>query len=424
MADPTGTMYHERYKLMIRVQPNTFPSRIPVNVNDLPDYDVADYQYMPVEAFGRAYLEAYGLENFNGGTSVQYQGRRERAGLGDDFSSETESTPRQYQGPALQRHNTLEHGGRISRFHSTADFQRPNTLEHGGRMSRSHSTADFQRPNTLEHGGRMSRSHSTAAFQRPNTLKHGGRMSRSRSTADVQRLNTLEHVGRMSRSNSTTAVQIPASSRYCRSNEHDSGRGRRRSFTGDTSETELSIAIQDSSETANADGRVHDISTNRRVVSDVTETNDEDFVIPSFEPLAKDSEPASRYLQSASQASRNSQLQEFSFHPLVVPHANSQPRPLSDALPKNYMASRLSGKQSKTTMPSSSSPARPAPHLRHAWSMTNSAFVSARSSSVHESSSYSVGSSRNRYHSNRNSRSTSAPNLVESRSVDSSKETS
>ncbi|OIT20860.1 putative chromatin-remodeling complex atpase chain [Nicotiana attenuata] len=132
-----GTRYHDRFKLMIHVQPDTFPSWIPVNVNDLPDYDVEDYQSMPVEAFGRAYLEAYGLENFNGGTSVQYQGRRERAGLGFDFSSETESTPRQCQGPALQRHNTLEHGGRMSRSHSAPDVQRPNTLEHGGRMSRS-----------------------------------------------------------------------------------------------------------------------------------------------------------------------------------------------------------------------------------------------------------------------------------------------
>ncbi|XP_009591927.1 uncharacterized protein [Nicotiana tomentosiformis] len=209
------------------------------------------------------------------------------------------------------------------------------------------------------------------------------------SETELKRHNTLEHGGRMSRSQRSAALQIPTSFRYRRSNEQDSRR-RGRSFRRDNSENELVMAIQASLEAANADGRPRDTSSNRRVVSDLAETNDEDFLIASFESLATDSvEPASRYRQAVSQASGNSQLQESSFPPLAVPvpPANNQPRPQSDALPKNTMASRLRGKQNKTTKPSSSSPAWPAtghtpPVIGHqrAWPVVSSASGSSSSS--------------------------------------------
>ncbi|KAM3358248.1 E3 ubiquitin-protein ligase hel2 [Capsicum galapagoense] len=363
------------------------------------------------------------------------------------------------------------------------------------------------------------------------------------SDSELKRHNTLEHGGRMSRSQRSAALQIPTSFRYRRSNEQDNRRGRGRSFRRDNVESELSMAIQASLETANADGRRHDTSSNRRVVSDHTVTDDDGLLAQPFESLTTDSEPASRYLQAVSQVSRNSQLEESSFPPLAAPPANSQPRlqsdgqsfpPLaappansqrrlqSDALPKNSMASHLRRKQNKSTKPSSSSPVWPATaghsppvighqhawpvisgasgsssnsrhsraaadkpsapvvtpqdswpafnsasgsasnsrHSRaavdkpstpvitpqHAWPAINSASGSAsgssqikpstavdgppsssylnslavRSSLVHESSSSSVSSSRSWAHSNHISHSSSAPNLVQSVSFDSS----
>ncbi|KAJ8573635.1 hypothetical protein K7X08_010146 [Anisodus acutangulus] len=308
------------------------------------------------------------------------------------------------------------------------------------------------------------------------------------SESELKRHNTLEHGGRMSRSQRSAALQIPTSFRYRRSNEQDNRRGRARSFRRDNAESELSMAIQASLETANADGRLHDTSSNRRVVSDQTGANDDDLLIPPFESLTTDSEPASRYLQAVSRISRNSQLEESSFPPLAVPPASSQPRPQSDALPKNTMASHLRRKQNKSTKLPSSSPAWPAttahppPVIGHqpawpvistasgsssssrhskaatnkpsarvitpqqAWPAVNSALgsasdssqikqstvadvppsssylksVAARSSLVHESSSSSVGSSRSWGHSNKISHSSSAPNLVQSGTFDSS----
>lgn len=307
------------------------------------------------------------------------------------------------------------------------------------------------------------------------------------SESELKRHNTLEHGGRMSRSQRSAALQIPTSFRYRRSSEQVNRRGRGQSFRRDNAENELSMAIQASLETANADRRLHDTSSNRRAVSDQTVTDDDDLIQP-FESLTTDSEPASRYLQAVSQISRNSQLEESSFPPLAGPPANSQPRPQSDALPKNTMASHLRRKQKKSTKLPSSSPAWPAttgpspplighqpawpvissasgsssnsrhskaavdkpsaPVITHqqAWPAVNSAFgsssgssqikpstaadgppsssflssVASRSSLAHESSSSSVGSSRSWAHSNRISHSSSAPNLVQSGSFDSS----
>ncbi|KAF3632751.1 hypothetical protein FXO38_26007, partial [Capsicum annuum] len=208
---------------------------------------------------------------------------------------------------------------------------------------------------------------------------------------------------------SDSELKIPTSFRYRRSNEQDNRRGRGRSFRRDNVESELSMAIQASLETANADGRRHDASSNRRVVSDHTVTDDDGLLAQPFESLTTDSEPASRYLQAVSQVSRNSQLEESSFPPLAAPPANSQPRlqsdgqsfpPLaappansqrrlqSDALPKNSMASHLRRKQNKSTKPSSSSPVWPAtaghspPVIghQHAWPVISGASGSSSNS--------------------------------------------
>ncbi|CAN4112676.1 unnamed protein product [Withania somnifera] len=211
------------------------------------------------------------------------------------------------------------------------------------------------------------------------------------SDSELKRHNTLEHGGRMSRSQRSAALQIPTSFRYRRSNEQDNRRGRGRSFRRDNAESELSMAILASLETANVDGRLHDTPSNRRVISDQTVTDEDDLLIPPFESLTTDSEPASRYLQAVSQISRNSQLEESSFPPLAAPPANSQPRPQSDALPKNTMASHLRRKQNKSTKRPSSSPAWPAttghspPVIGHqkAWPVMSSSASGSSSNSKH-----------------------------------------
>lgn len=206
------------------------------------------------------------------------------------------------------------------------------------------------------------------------------------SESELKRHNTLEHGGRMSRSQRSAALQIPTSFRYRRSSEQVNRRGRGQSFRRDNAESELSMAIQASLETANADRRLPDTPSNRRAVSDQTVTDD--LLIQPFESLTTDSEPASRYLQAASQVSRNTQLEESSFPPLAGPPANSQPRPQSDALPKNTMASHLRQKQKKNKKLPSSSPAWPAtsshspPVIGHqpAWPAISSASGSSSNS--------------------------------------------
>ncbi|CAA2979223.1 zinc finger 598 [Olea europaea subsp. europaea] len=64
------------------------------------------------------------------------------------------------------------------------------------------------------------------------------------SEPELKKHNALEHGGRMSRSQRSAALQIPISFRYRRSIEQENRRGRGRMFHRDTSGSELSMAIQ------------------------------------------------------------------------------------------------------------------------------------------------------------------------------------
>ena len=93
-------------------------------------------------------------------------------------------------------------------------------------------------------------------------------------------------------------LQIPTSFRYRHGNEHEQRRGRGRTFRRDT-ENQLSMGIEASLETANAEQTFLDQSTSSSGQVAVDDGNDDiDALIQPFESLAAGSEASARYLQS------------------------------------------------------------------------------------------------------------------------------
>ncbi|XP_044492863.1 E3 ubiquitin-protein ligase ZNF598-like [Mangifera indica] len=168
------------------------------------------------------------------------------------------------------------------------------------------------------------------------------------SEAEMKRHNAIEHGGRMSRAKRNAALQIPTSFRYRRSNEQDHPRGRGRTFHRESSDDQLSLAIQSSLETFGSDGSSYDPSSSSvQLVSDLRETDSIDPLIQPFESLATtDSEP-SRYLQALGQNSRTAPLEESSFPPLPMASCSSQQKPRNTGLPNNTMAAHLKLKNNK-----------------------------------------------------------------------------
>lgn len=211
------------------------------------------------------------------------------------------------------------------------------------------------------------------------------------SEAEMKRHNAMEHGGRMSRAQRSAALQIPTSFRYKRSNEQDQRRGRGRTFRRDTSENQLSMAIEASLEMANLAGAFPDpssLSSGAQVVSDRGDLNDVDPIIQPFESLAtNDSELPSRYLQAVSHKSRNAPLEESSFPPLPMAPSSSQQNLKQENLPMNTMADRLR-QQKKVTilnsgqpLPSSSrGPLQASSSSIHSRPMTSNTQVSSSSS--------------------------------------------
>ncbi|KAM5551531.1 hypothetical protein ABKV19_026396 [Rosa sericea] len=165
------------------------------------------------------------------------------------------------------------------------------------------------------------------------------------SEAEMKRHNTIEHGGRMSRSKRNAALQIPTSFRYRRSSEQDNRRGRGRSFrreSRDSSDNQLSMAIQASLETSTADDSTFHgpSSSTGHAASDLGDTSDIDPTINPFESSSTtDAEASSRYLQALGQSSGKAPLQDSSFPPLAP--GSSQSTPISDGLPNNTMAAIL-----------------------------------------------------------------------------------
>ena len=271
------------------------------------------------------------------------------------------------------------------------------------------------------------------------------------SEAEMKRHNAIEHGGRMSRSKRNAALQIPTSFRYRRSTEQDHRRGRGRTFNRDSSADQLSLAIQASLETANANDTYHDpppsSSSSTQAVSD---HYDSDPIIQPFESLAMtDSESSSRYRQALGHNPMNVPLVESFFPPLATAPSSSLPKPKldSEGLPKNTMAARLrrQGKANvlhsgqgwpapnRGSVPLSSSSTQskvaniapvPSSSLDQVKPATGSgtapnsyaSFAQARPTTVHGFAS--SGSSSNSGSISRISHSASAPNLADSRSFD------
>ncbi|KAH7516928.1 hypothetical protein FEM48_Zijuj09G0007700 [Ziziphus jujuba var. spinosa] len=247
---------------------------------------------------------------------------------------------------------------------------------------------------------------------------------------------------------------IPTSFRYRRSNEQGHRRGRGQTFLRDSSENELSMAIQASLETANANNAVHDSSlpSGGQVAPDLRQESDIDPIIQPFETLAAtDSEASARYLQALGH-SRNKRLEESAFPPLSnAPGSSSQLKPKhdSDGLPNNSMAAHLrrKGHHNVTVVntgqawaAASRGPVIPSSNSSQAWPAINAAPGISRGSSQNktsignapDSSSYASSaqvrpttfhgltssSSKNSSNPGRISHSTSAPNLVENGSVE------
>ncbi|KAF5203902.1 E3 ubiquitin-protein ligase hel2 [Thalictrum thalictroides] len=194
------------------------------------------------------------------------------------------------------------------------------------------------------------------------------------SESEMKRHNALEHGGNMSRSKRNAVLQIPTSFRYRKSNEDDNRRGRGRGYRPDSSENQLSLAIQASLETSTTDDTNHDPSSSTRSNPNQRDMRELDDIVPPFESLATtDSEGSLRYLQALGPSSRNVPLGESSFPPLpVAPPSSTQPNPRKEGLGKNTMAARLRKRNNGTINVLNS--ARP-------WSSTNPGLASSSSTS-------------------------------------------
>ncbi|KAL8150343.1 hypothetical protein V2J09_020151 [Rumex salicifolius] len=150
-------------------------------------------------------------------------------------------------------------------------------------------------------------------------------------------------------------LEIPTSFRYRRPNEPGSrrGRGRGLQFRQDSSpDNQLSMAIQASLETSNANSRSSDpMPSSSNAQHDFTDDDIGliDPLIPPFESLGVDSQPPSRYLQAVSHSYTSGPIENSSFPPLSAPPNNSHQRPQQNGngLPQNTMAARLRQKNNK-----------------------------------------------------------------------------
>lgn len=269
------------------------------------------------------------------------------------------------------------------------------------------------------------------------------------SEAELKRHNALEHGGRMSRSKRNAVLQIPTSFRYRSNYESGHHRGRRRTFRREPSpDNELNMAIQASLEGVNAGGAVSDPSPSSVAAPparDDAGSNDVEPLVQPFESLStSDSEPSSRYRQAVSQSTGAARLGESSFPPLSAAASSQQKSQQElDALNQNTMAARLRRQNNATVLNvARPSPARnrgPVPASSGPWPaparLTSSGQIKQATAAGSGSSScvnslqarlaaepgLAAGGAwgvRNPGSSSTLNHSSSAPNLVESRSFD------
>ncbi|TKY61669.1 E3 ubiquitin-protein ligase hel2 [Spatholobus suberectus] len=184
------------------------------------------------------------------------------------------------------------------------------------------------------------------------------------SEAEMKRHNAVEHGGRMSRSKRNAALQIPTSFRYRHGNEHEQRRGRGRTFRRDFPQNQLSMAIEASLETANAEQTFHDqsVSSSGQVAVDDGNADIDSLVLPFESLVAAGSESSSRYLQALGHSSRNAPLEDSSFPPLPINSSNGQQRSKHEleGSSSNTMAAHLRRHRNRTVSVINSGNAWPA----------------------------------------------------------------
>ncbi|KAF1892025.1 hypothetical protein Lal_00036377 [Lupinus albus] len=144
---------------------------------------------------------------------------------------------------------------------------------------------------------------------------------------------------------SEAEMKIPTSFRYRHGNEQNQRRGRASTFRRDMSENQLSMAIEASLETANAEQIFHDPSASSSGQVAVDDGNaDVDSIVQPFESLATSgSVPSSRYLQALGHSSISAPLEDSSFPPLATPSSSGQQNSKNEleSSSSNTMAARL-----------------------------------------------------------------------------------
>ncbi|KAI4340984.1 hypothetical protein MLD38_025767 [Melastoma candidum] len=213
-----------------------------------------------------------------------------------------------------------------------------------------------------------------------------------KSEAEMKRHNTLEHGGRMSRSKRNAALQIPTSFHYRRGNEQDRRRGRARTFHRDFAEAQISVAIQASLDTANADS-IRTVSSSvpgPQVTTDHGDLTNVDEVTYPLESLSMtDNETSSRYLQALGNNPRNATLPESAFPPLPIASSSNQelPKHDSEGPSSKTMAAQLRRKKggvstgsTAQTWPAASHSPAPAPSSTvQAWPAVSRSLAAAPS---------------------------------------------
>ncbi|KAK6242921.1 hypothetical protein QUC31_009330 [Theobroma cacao] len=191
--------------------------------------------------------------------------------------------------------------------------------------------------------------------------------------SELKRHNAVEHGGRrMSRSKRNAALQIPISFQYRQSYEQDH-RVRRHGSQSDSSDSQLSLAMQASLATANAES-FHYTSTSGEVVVNNQETIGIGSIVGPFGALATlDSEPSSRYCQALGN-SRNGPLEDSSFPPLTAASNSSQQklRNGSEGSARSSMAACLRRRNNGTLTVPNTAQAWPVTSLQPNMSATGS----------------------------------------------------
>ncbi|KAL6288835.1 hypothetical protein ACE6H2_006345 [Prunus campanulata] len=269
------------------------------------------------------------------------------------------------------------------------------------------------------------------------------------SEAEMKWHNTIEHGGRLSRSKRNAALQIPPSFRYQRTSEQDHRRGRGRTFRCESSENQLSMAIQASLEIAHAENTFHDPSSSSgQVAPHLGDISDIDPIVDPFESLTTtDIETSSRYRQALGHSSSNAPLEESSFPPLSVALSSSESNPRSDSdvvclvtpwqhifaakatarrllivlnngpRPSSYASSAQAQVETRQSTVLRGSGLNNGPRPSSSYASSAQAQVETRQTTVHGLSSSGSLRDSSKTKSGRISHSTSAPNLVENGSV-------